>query len=216
MIVITGASDGLGKELARVYKEAGKTVVNVSRNQCEFAEHNFLHDLTVTSEVAQAVQEISALAEPLDAVVNCAAIMSIQALGTITDDEVARVLDLNIKAAILLISGLAGRIQQDGSDIINVSSTVGTKGYEGQAAYGASKWAMRGFSENLRTEFKGKKPRVISFCVGGMRTNMGVKIGKPLTDPENWMDPRAIATFMKQILDLPKNAEVSEIIINRK
>lgn len=99
---------------------------------------------------------------------------------------------------------------------MNVSSTVGTKGCEGQAAYGASKWAMRGFSENLRVEFKGKKSRVISFCVGGMRTEMACKIGKPMTDPENWMEPYAIAIFIKQILDLPKNAEVSEVLINRK
>lgn len=216
MIVITGASDGLGKELAKVYNDAGKTVVNISRRECKYATHNFLHDLREGNEILAAANEVDNLAEPLEAIVNCAAVMSIQPLGEISEEEIKRVMSTNVKAAILLVSGLAERIDQDSTDIINVSSTVGTKGYIEQAAYGASKWAMRGFSENLHAEFSGKKSRVISFCVGGMRTNMGEKVGKKMLDPENWMDPAAIATFMKQILDLPKNAEVSEIIINRK
>ncbi len=40
--------------------------------------------------------------------------------------------------------------------------------------------------------------------------------GKPIDDPSKWMDPVDVATFMLNILDLPKNMEVSEVIINRK
>jgi len=216
VIVITGASDGLGKEVAKVYKEAGQTVVNISRRECEYATINLLHDLRKDSEIEMAAKEIAKINEPLEVIVNCAAVMSIQSLGKVTEDEIRRVMSTNVEAAILLVSNLIDRIEKDSTDIVNVASTVGTKGYVEQAAYGASKWAMRGFSQNLQAEFKDKKPRVISFCVGGMRTQMGDKIGKKITDPENWMDPQAIAVFMKQILELPKNAEVSEIIINRK
>ncbi len=216
MIVITGASDGLGKEIAKVYNESGQMVVNISRRQCEYAAVNLLHDLREAAEIEQAAKEIAKIDEPLNAIINCAAVMSIQPLGTVTDDELRRVMATNVESAILLVSHLIERINTDETDIVNVASTVGTKGYVEQAAYGASKWAMRGFSQNLQAEFKDKKPRVISFCVGGMRTTMGDKIGKYITDPENWMDPRAIAIFMKQVLELPKNAEVSEIIINRK
>jgi len=45
MIVITGASDGLGYQLAKLCKEAGKTVVNISRRECEYADVNVLHNL---------------------------------------------------------------------------------------------------------------------------------------------------------------------------
>lgn len=216
MIVITGASDGLGRQVAKVYQQSGKTVVNISRRKCEYATINLLHNLREGSEIELAASEVAAIDEPLEAIVNCAAVMSVQPLGEVTEDEIKRVMSTNVKSAILLVSNLIKRIEKDGTDIVNVASTVGTKGYVEQAAYGASKWAMRGFSQNLQAEFKDKKPRVISFCVGGMRTNMAEKIGIEVKDPENWMDPEAIAVFMKQILELPKNAEVSEIIINRK
>lgn len=216
MIVITGASDGLGREVAKVYKQAGKTVVNISRRDCEYASINLLYNLREGDQIELAAKEIEAMSEPLEAIVNCAAVMSIEPLGKVTEDEIKRVMSTNVKSAILLVSNLAERIEKDGTDIVNVASTVGTKGYVSQAAYGASKWAMRGFSQNLQAEFKGKRSRAISFCVGGMRTNMGEKVGIEMKDPDNWMDPSAIAVFMKQILDLPKNAEVSEIVINRK
>lgn len=216
MIIITGASDGLGKELARVYSKSGETVVNISRRECEFAQYNIKCDLTDSIAIEVAARKLREMDEPILALVHCAAVMSIEPLGKIQASEVKRVMDTNINAAIVLTSALTDRLYRDGTDVVNVASTVGTKGYNEQAAYGASKWAMRGFSANLQAEFKGKPNRAISFCVGGMRTHMAKKIGIEMTDPENWIDPAEIAIFMKQILDLPKNVEVSEIIINRK
>lgn len=217
MIVITGASDGLGYQLAKLYQQAGKTVVNVSRRACEYADINALHDLCSGSEVAKAAMEIAAIDERIEAIVNCAGVMSIQPLGEITEAEIDRVMATNVNAAILLVSALAERIKSDGTDIMNVASTVGFKGYIDQAAYGASKWAMRGFSANLQVEFKDTPCRVISFCVGGFNSDIAKKVtGRAIVDPQNWMDPKDIALYMKQILELPKNMEISEVIINRK
>lgn len=104
MIVSTGASDGLGRELAKVYKQAGKIVVNISRRDCEFADHNLLHDLRKGDEILNAAEEIKRIDEPLEAVVNCVAVMSIEPLGTITEGEIMRVMSTNVKSAILLVS----------------------------------------------------------------------------------------------------------------
>ncbi len=217
MIVITGASDGLGHQLAKLYKESGKTVVNVSRRECEHADVNLLHNLREGPEIEKAAEGVAAIDEPLEAIVNCAGVMSIQPLGEITEDEIKRVMSTNVKSAILLVSNLADRIKRDGTDIINVSSTVGLKGYVDQAVYGASKWAMRGFSANLQVELKDTPCRVISFCVGGFNSDIAKKVtGKDIADPENWMNPADIAKYMKQTLELPKSMEVSEIVINRK
>ncbi len=217
MIVITGASDGLGSSLAKLYKEAGKTVVNISRSKCEYAEVNILCDLRSGSEIIVTAEKVISIDEPLEAIVNCAGVMSLQPLGEITKDEVERVMSTNVEAAILLVSNLASRIKDDGTDIINVASTVGLKGYPDQAAYGASKWAMRGFSANLQVELKDTPCRVISFCVGGFNSDIAKKVtGQDISDPENWMKPADIAMYMKQILELPKSMEVSEVVINRK
>jgi short-subunit dehydrogenase len=218
MIIITGASDGLGRQLAKLYKESGKTVVNISRRKSEFASVNILSDLRKEAEIKKAVEEVLNIAEPLEALINCAGVLSVQTFGKITEEEIDKVMSINVKAAILLTSYLIERIKKDGSDIVNVSSTVGLKGYADQAVYGASKWAMRGFSANLQVELKGTKSRVISFCPGGFKTRMFEKAtGVDNTeDGSAWMRAEDVAVALKQTLDLPKNMEVSEIVINRK
>jgi len=218
MIVITGASDGLGLQLAKLYKETGKTVVNISRRKSDFSDINIQCDLQKGSDIEKAVGQIASMEEPLEVLVNCAGVMSLQPLGKITGDEIDRVMSTNVKSAILLVSGLIEKIKKDGTDIVNVSSSVGLKGYVDQAAYGASKWAMRGFSVNLQTELKGTPSRVISFCPGGFKS----KIFEKATGVDNtkngseWMQAEYVALALKQALDLPKKMEVTEIIINRK
>ena len=218
MIVITGASDGLGLQLAKIYKEAGKTVVNISRRKSDFASVNILHDLNIGEEIKRASEEVLKINEPLEALINCAGVLSVQPLGKITEDEFDRLMSTNVKPAILLVSNLIERIKKDGSDIVNVASTVGLKGYANQAIYGASKWAIRGFSANLQLELKGTASRVISFCPGGFKSKIFEKAtGIDNTeDGSKWMKAEDIALVLKQTLDLPKNMEVSEIIINRK
>jgi NADP-dependent 3-hydroxy acid dehydrogenase YdfG len=216
MIIITGASDGLGLQLAKIYNEAGIRVVNISRRNSEHADVNILTDLTNEGSIKKSIDKVLEIDEPIEALVNCAGVLSFEAIGSITNKEIERVFSVNIKAPILIVSGLSEKLKQDNSDIINVSSTVGLKAYPDQAVYGSSKWAMRGFSQNLQIELK-KTNRIVSFCVGGFNSGLATKVtGESITDPENWMNPEDIAKFMKQILELPKSMEVSEIIINRK
>lgn len=218
MIIITGASDGLGLQLAKLYKESGKNVINVSRRKSDYASLNLLCDLTDENKIREVAKQILAMNEKLEAIINCAGVMSIQSLGEITGEEFDRLMATNVKPAILLVSNLIERIKKDGADIVNVSSTVGLKGYIDQAVYSASKWALRGFSANLQLELKGTKSRVISFCPGGFKTKLIEKAtGVDNTgDGSEGMKAEDVALALKQTLDLPKNMEVSEIVINRK
>jgi NADP-dependent 3-hydroxy acid dehydrogenase YdfG len=216
MIIITGASDGLGLHIAKVYKDAGRQVINISRRESQYADINILTDLSEEGSIRSAAAKVLAIGEPVEALVNCAGVMSLEPLNHVSGDELDRTFDVNVKGPILLVSSLVDRLKEDRADIVNVASTVGLKAYPDQAAYGASKWAMRGFSQNLQLELKNTN-RVISFCVGGFKSDIVKKItGEGLSDPENWMEPQDVAAFMKQILDLPSNMEVSEIIINRR
>ncbi len=216
MVVITGASDGLGLQIAKVFSDAGVKVVNLSRSESKYASVNIKTDLRIVTEINAAAQQISEFPEPITAIINCAGVLSFQKIGSITSDELNRVLEVNIRAPILLISALSDRLIADQSDILNVASTVGLKAYPDQSSYVSSKWAIRGFSQTLQLELKDTN-RVISFCIGGFKSDIAKKVtGKSLPDPENWMNPEDIAVFVKQILDLPKSMEVSEIVINRK
>ena len=215
MIVITGASDGLGLQLAKIFKETSTKVINISRTKSEYADLDLLTDLRDPSAITDTAQKINEMDEPVDALINCAGVMSLEKVESITPGEIQRVFDINIEAPILLTSQLITKMRRDRSDIINVSSTVGTRPHYDNTVYGSTKWAMRGFSQNLQLELKGTN-RVVSFCIGGFRSRIAEKLtGEPQKDPENWMDPKDIATFVKNIIDLPKNMEVAEIIINR-
>ena len=217
MIVITGASDGLGKEVAKLYKEAEKTVVNISRTECEYADVNICHSLREGTEIEIIANKVLALEEPIEALINSAGVISVSPIKNITEDEIKRMMSTNIKGKVLLIAKLYDRIVADKTDIVNVSSTLGHKAYEDQMLYGITTWGIRGLSKNLQLEFKGKAIRVISFCPGGFQTRCHEKAtGKKIVNPDEWMRVEDVAFALKQTLDLPKNMEVSEIVINRK
>ncbi len=97
--------------------------------------------------------------------------------------------------------------------MVSKAATIGRKN---SPLYAASKWAERGYTKSLQEELADTRCRVISFCPGGIQTKMFEKyLGTDITK-DSWMQPEDIAMFIKQILDLPKNMEVSEVVINRK
>lgn len=217
MIVITGASDGLGKELANLFVADGKRVVCLSRNSADSKTEYIQVDLLSEESINAAAQTINDAEEKLEALINCAGVLSVEKIESLTSTEVDKVLGTNIRGPMLLTSRLMEKIKRDGADIVNVSSSVGTKAYSDQAAYGASKWAVRGFSANLQVELKGTPCRVISFCPGGFKTKLFEKAtGVDNTNEDRWMSAIDVAKFLKQLLELPKNMEVSEVVINRK
>ncbi len=110
MIIITGASDRLGKQVAKLYKEAGKKVVNISRRESEYSDVNICISLREGEEIKKASDEILKMNEPIESIINCAGVLSVQKLGEITEDEIKRLMSTNVKSQILLISNLYKRI----------------------------------------------------------------------------------------------------------
>ena len=215
--VITGASDGLGEQLALSLIADGKTVVCLSRSKPSFNNVEWIEtDLSSEESIDRASAKLNSDARRIAALVNNAGIMSVKKFNQPDFKDIVSMMNVNASGHIYLTSKLGNKLNSDCSDIVNVSSTVGLKGVRDQQAYTASKWAVRGFSASLKEQFQDTAVRVISFCTGGMRNDMGIKVGIPMLDPENWMDPKDVANLLKTILYLPKNMEVSEIVINRK
>lgn len=214
MIVITGASDGLGREVAKLYAVDGTEVVNVSRRPSDVADENILTDLSDPADIVQAAKKILAMEETIDALILCAGHFTGQLLGEIQPEVVEKTFQVNVASNIELVSALIERIKHDGTDVVVVVSTTGTKATS-EFVYGSSKWAQRGFTLGLQQELKHTPCRVISFCPGGMNTGLFVKGGEHV-DTSVYMNPGEVAKCLKQLLELPKNMEVSEIVINRK
>ncbi|MBP9761860.1 SDR family oxidoreductase [Candidatus Saccharibacteria bacterium] len=173
MIVITGASDGLGTAFALTFAQSGRTVKNFSRSENP--------DTTNVTKLT-----------PIEA------------------EDGFRV---NVSRPMIRASRLVQRIRQDNGGI---SSNAGTKAYQQQAACGASRWAIRGFSQNVQIECQGPSVRVICVYVSGFLSGLTAKIGKATMYPENWMRPKDITVCLRQLLEPPRKMDVNGTIINRK
>lgn len=217
-IVLTGASDGLGKEFAKVCLKNKIDIIALCRTKPEYESTFIKVDLTKENSIINACDIIKEKYRKFDALVNCAGVPGIQKLEEITYGCLDNVMKINSIAPMFITSQLIHLIKENEADIINVGSTIGIKqGYLDQLAYTTSKWALRGTSYNLQLELKKCKSRVIELNVGGMNTRMHEKYtGKKIENPEEWMQPQDIANLMLYLLNLPKNVEVSEITVNRK
>lgn len=203
MIVITGGTGALGRELVKLFKQDGKTVVSISRHENRQADYNLLHNLREGDEIIAAAHKVSELEEPLEAIINAAGIYHAMPLGQITEEEIKQNMATHVKAPMLLVSSLIERIKNDGTDIVNVSSITAIHHSGGAPAYSASKSALRGFTADLQVALKQFPSRVIGFYPSAF-------------DESSPTSPRDVAELLKQLLELPKSMEVAEIIINVK
>lgn len=219
MFVITGASDGLGLAIAKLLASKGKRVVSLSRTRPQPEDIAWMPvDLLSEDSITKVVGQLLEDKEPIEALINCAAVTSYEDMDNLTPGELDRMLKTNVAAPMLLVSQLLNRLKHDGADVVNVGATIALKaGYTRQSVYSTTKWALRGFTQNLAEELKPTGCRVISFLLGGFNSRMHEKVtGQPITDPDNWMRVEDVAACLVQVLELPRNMEVSEIIVNRK
>lgn len=217
-IILTGASDGLGKEFGKICIQNNIQIIALCRTKPEYECKFIKTDLSDENSITKSCEIIKEKYNKFDALINCAGVPGVQKLEEATYDCIDNLMKINTIAPMFLSVQLMKLIKENQADIINVGSTVGTKqGYLDQLAYTTSKWAIRGTSYNLQLELKKCNCRVIQFNVGGMNTRMHEKYnGTKIENPDEWMNPEDIAELMLYILNLPKKIEVSEITINRK
>lgn len=214
--IITGGSDGLGLEVSRLLLKKGWKVVSLSRSKPTVKVEWIKCDLEDKEDIEQAVEKLKAKFSKFDVLINNAGKIYFHDIDSINYDEADSLLKLNVLAPVYLTSLLMDLIVNNQVDIVNISSTIGFKAYERQAAYGISKWAVRGFNEYLKLELKDKKVRVIGFYPGGFKSKFVQKATGETADLSAYMEPRYLAKVLVETLELSKDVEVSEIVINRK
>jgi NADP-dependent 3-hydroxy acid dehydrogenase YdfG len=179
LIIITGASSGIGEAAARLFSAAGHPLLLLAR-RVERLEAlqlpNTLSrrvDITDRAGLLTAVAEAQALFGPADALINNAGVML---LGEVTQQDPAQweqMLDVNVKG---LLNGIhavvAGMVERKHGTIINVSSVAGRKTFPNHVAYVGTKFAVHGLSENLREELSPHNVRVVTIAPGAVDTEL--------------------------------------------
>lgn len=215
--IITGVSEGLGYETAKLMLSKNWQILGISRSKPDLDIEHFSADLTKATDLDKLLQKIRADYPDFSVLINCAGKLNVVSPTEIDYQETENLFKLNVFTPLYLSSKLLDLVKTNEATIVNIGSTVGFKAYENQAAYGSSKWAARGLNQSLQLELKGTKARVIGFNPGGFKSKFFDKAtGEEITDWSGWMSPKEIAELIVQTIELPKDMEVSEIVVNRK
>ena len=169
VIVITGASSGLGEATARLLaKKGAKVVLGARRNEkleaivhdirAEGGQAEFIGmDITKPQEVQALIEKALSAFGQIDVLVNNAGLMSIAPLSELKVDEWDRMIDINIKGVLYGIAATLPVFQkQNFGHFINLASVAGLKVFSpGGTVYSGTKFAVRAISEGLRHEVGG-------------------------------------------------------------
>lgn len=185
IVVITGASSGLGEATARLLSEQGASVVlgarRADRLQTLVAELKArggkaiaaTTDVTKRDEVQKLVDAAVKIYGRIDVIINNAGLMPQSLLEHLKVDEWDRMIDVNIKGVLYGIAAALPYMQkQKAGHIINVSSVAGHKVGPGSSVYAATKHAVRALSEGLRQEVKPYNIRTTVISPGAVATEL--------------------------------------------
>lgn len=184
VVIITGGSSGIGKALAQQFGQNGSKIVITGRKKedLDLAVAELTgHGITVlacqgdVSNEADAKKMVEATLEKfgqVDVLINNAGI-SMRALFYEVNLEVIRkVMDINFFGAIYATHYCLPHIIKNKGSIIGISSIAGYRGLPGRTAYSASKFALNGFLEALRTELLKTGVHVLTACPGFTASNI--------------------------------------------
>ncbi|BCG09345.1 YciK family oxidoreductase [Buttiauxella agrestis] len=206
IILVTGASDGIGREAALTYARYGASVILLGRNEEKLRSvahelqtrygslpHWFILDFsTATPDDCQSLaHKLSGLIPRLDGVLHNAGILGdIQPMDKQDPQTWQAVMQVNVNVTFFLTQALLPLLlKSDSGSLVFTSSSVGRQGRAGWGAYAVSKFATEGMMQVLAEEYKQHNLRVNCINPGGTRTAMRAS-AFPTEDPDKLKTPR--------------------------
>jgi len=229
LVVITGASSGIGAAMARHFSEAGHPLLLLAR-RLDRLEALCLPDtlcravdVTDARALTAAIREAEAIYGPADLLVNNAGVMLLGQLDTQDASDWKRMFDVNVLGLLHGIQAvLADMLGRNRGTILNISSIAGKKSFPDHAAYVGSKFAVSSITENLREEVADSSVRVMAIHPGAVDTELLGHTTRPdiIAGYEAWKtamggvlaadDIARAALFMYQ---QPQNVNIRDITI---
>jgi dehydrogenase/reductase SDR family member 7B len=184
VVIITGGSSGIGKGCAEIFGMAGAKIVITGRNEKNLAEaalqlqQKNIDVLAVIADVSNEKDNEKVVRETInkfgriDVLINNAGI-SMRGLFEETDlDVIRKVMDINFYGTVYATKYALPYILKSKGAIVSISSIAGIRGLPARTGYSASKFAIQGFMEALRTEVMKKGVHVLVACPGFTASNI--------------------------------------------
>ena len=212
LVVITGASSGIGKELAATFTKQGHPVLMLARRGDVMENFHFPGSICRSVDVT-------------DLLINCASLMLLGHADSQPYEEWEKMIDVNIKGVLTGTKAvLQDMISRKAGTIINISSIAGRKTFDEHAVYCASKYAVHAITESMRQEAAEHNVRICVIAPGVVETallshttNEQIK-----EDYEQWkesidggMDVSRIAQCVRFIYEMPQDVCVREIVVSK-
>lgn len=217
--LLTGGGSGIGRLVAERLLERGDDVWLLARSA------DRAHDLR--ADLAGATVLVADLAWPesvesldlpgsLDSVVHAAGIVELGAVGELTVEDWASQLRVNLVSPAALTRVALPALRAARGTVVMVNSSAGLQAHPQWSAYAASKSGLRALADSLRAEELAHGVRVTTVYPGRTATPMQRKVhdqeGKDY-DPDDWIDPATVADAILRVLDLPRDATVTDLTI---
>jgi NAD(P)-dependent dehydrogenase (short-subunit alcohol dehydrogenase family) len=172
--VITGAAQGIGREITRVLASRGYVTVPVDLQ--EMAEPRaIVADVSSAEDVGSLARQVREQFGRVDVLVNNAGVSLLRAAEETSAEQWRRVLEVNLTGPFLLSQEFGRDMLAAGAgSIVNIASIAGLQGIADRAAYNASKHGLIGLTRTLAAEWGGRGVRVNAVCPGWVKTEMDV------------------------------------------
>ena len=222
VVVVTGASSGLGAAFSMALVKKGAVVHGLARRikllkalQESLGKtfHAVACDVTVEQEVANAFSRLS----HVDVLVNNAGVGRFRPVDEQSSSDWAVQVDTNLTGvfnctrAVVPLMKAQNERTGFGGHIVNIASIAGHIGNANLSAYNATKFGLRGFSEATMKELRNDGIKVSCLCPGSVATEFGRKAGSHgAIQP---MQPEDIASTVIHVLEAPDNYLISEVIM---
>ena len=184
VVVITGASSGIGKACAWHFAKNGSKVVLASRSNDKlkiisqemmsagYEVLNVQADVSIKEDCQHLISEAISKFKVIDVLINNAGISMRATLEDMDLSVMKKVMDINFYGTVFCTKYALPHILKSKGSIVGVSSIAGHKGLPARTAYSASKFAMQGFLESLRIENLKKGLHVLITCPGFTASNI--------------------------------------------
>ena len=220
VIVITGASQGFGKALAKAFKQENAQVVisshdkeNLERTAQELSVEHFLADVTSFDNVKKLGEHVVEKYGKIDFWINNAGIQIAPSLVEDVDiKKLHNLFDVNFFGYFYGCQiALSQMKKQKSGVIININSTAGLDGKPEISAYASSKFAIKGLTESIRREVKDLDIKILGVFPGGMQTDIYKE-----KYPDDLKDYMEVDTVVEKVIsNLKSDSPEMDFVIKR-
>ncbi len=236
VVVIMGASSGIGAATARLLAERGAKLTLAARRLARLEEIKSAYPEALIETVEADVTDMAAVQSVIDHTVakfgrvdvlfNNAGIMPVNNLSELAHQEWQQMLDINVKG---VLNGIAAALpvmrKQKFGHVISTSSVLGYEVLPGYAAYSGTKFAVRAIMEGLREEERQNGIKTTVIAPGSVKTELfdsinnqevreSLKAAQKRPGAEMMaLEPEEIAQAVVFVIDTPKNMAVNEMVI---